>query len=165
MVSWLLLYLSVAVNCVTSGAFNAKVFSFSHRLPTEIFTMRRQPRRNLKKRRNRRNRRKPDYGNEMKDDFQWRQSKPLVQSAAIEAGEDYWIDEKELEEFLRRANEILNRKPAEGEIPKDKLWEETLAPYRQNWIGTLSVISIIFATIVTKFPDLLDPPSPLIPDL
>jgi hypothetical protein len=53
----------------------------------------------------------------------------------------------------------------EGEIPREKLWEETLAPYRQNWIGYFSVVIVILATIVTQFPELLDPPTPQIPDL
>jgi hypothetical protein len=53
----------------------------------------------------------------------------------------------------------------EGEIPKEKLWEETLAPYKQNWIGFISIIMVVLATIVTKFPELLETPSPTFPDL
>ena len=53
----------------------------------------------------------------------------------------------------------------EGEIPKEKLWEETLAPYKQNWIGFISIIVVVLATIVTKFPELLETPSPTFPDL
>ena len=53
----------------------------------------------------------------------------------------------------------------EGEIPKEKLWDETLAPYKQNWIGVISVVIVILATIITKFPELLEIPTPSIPDL
>jgi hypothetical protein len=53
----------------------------------------------------------------------------------------------------------------EGEIPKEKLWEETLAPYKQNWIGFFSIGIIILATLITQFPELLEAPTPQIPDL
>jgi hypothetical protein len=53
----------------------------------------------------------------------------------------------------------------EGEIPKEKLWEETLAPYKQNWIGFFSIGIIVLATLITQFPELLEAPTPQIPDL
>jgi hypothetical protein len=53
----------------------------------------------------------------------------------------------------------------EGEIPKEKLWNEVLSPYRQNWIGIVSVIIVILATLVTQFPELLNQPVIQIPDL
>ena len=53
----------------------------------------------------------------------------------------------------------------EGEIPKEKLWDETLAPYRQNWIGVISVLIVMLVTMVTKFPELLETPTPGFPDL
>lgn len=53
----------------------------------------------------------------------------------------------------------------EGEIPKEKLWTEVFAPYKQNWIGIFSMFIVILATIVTKFPELLNQPIIPIPDL
>jgi hypothetical protein len=50
-------------------------------------------------------------------------------------------------------------------MPKDKLWTEVFAPYKQNWIGVFSVVIIILATIVTNFPELLNQPVIQIPDL
>lgn len=50
-------------------------------------------------------------------------------------------------------------------MPKDKLWTEIFAPYKQNWIGVFSVVIIILATIVTNFPELLNQPVIQIPDL
>ena len=53
----------------------------------------------------------------------------------------------------------------EGEMPKEKLWTEVFAPYKQNWIGIFSVFIVVLATIVTKFPELLNAPVIQIPDL
>lgn len=112
--------------------------------------------------------------------------RPIVASKQKEAGEDYWYDDKELNAFQLRIQALKNRKvffwslcdswferdhsqcwfqALEGEIPKEKLMDETLAPYKQNWIGYFSVMIVIIATIVTKFPELLDAPSIPIPDI
>lgn len=53
----------------------------------------------------------------------------------------------------------------EGEISQDKLKEEVVAPYKQNWIGLISVGMIVLAVIVKEFPELLNAPSIPIPDL
>ena len=53
----------------------------------------------------------------------------------------------------------------EGEISRDKLREEVVAPYKQNWIGIFSVIVIILSTIATKFPEVMQIPVIQIPDL
>ena len=50
-------------------------------------------------------------------------------------------------------------------MPKDKLWTEVFAPYKQNCIGVFSVVIILLATIVTNFPELLNQPVIQIPDL
>jgi hypothetical protein len=44
--------------------------------------------------------------------FPWEtaESRPLVPSAAIEAGEDYWIDDKDLEKAQTREQAVKNRK-------------------------------------------------------
>jgi len=39
------------------------------------------------------------------------------------------------------------------------------APYKQNWIGIFSMVIAILATVVTKFPELLNQPVIPIPDL
>ncbi|KAI2490115.1 hypothetical protein MHU86_24465 [Fragilaria crotonensis] len=142
-------------------------FHFTVLKPSEcssaLFSEPRQPRRNLKKRRSRRQ--KTDQLDE--DGIQWEAAelRPLISSAAIEAGEDYWIDEKDLEKSQARDQAIKNRKALEGEISKEKLWDETLAPYRQNWIGVISVFIVMLVTMVTKFPELLETPTPGFPDL
>jgi hypothetical protein len=53
----------------------------------------------------------------------------------------------------------------EGEVPKEKLMSEIVAPYKQNWIGYFSVFIAIISVIVIKFPELLDQPNIQIPDL
>jgi hypothetical protein len=53
----------------------------------------------------------------------------------------------------------------EGEISRDKLRREVVAPYKQNWIGIFSVIVIILSTIATKFPEVMQIPVIPIPDL
>mmetsp|Transcript_41549 Transcript_41549/g.58477 ORF Transcript_41549/g.58477 Transcript_41549/m.58477 type:complete len:194 (-) Transcript_41549:459-1040(-) len=128
----------------------------------------RQPRRNLKKRRNRDRKGRmisassaaADKWDRERDDI-----RPLLKSKQIENGDDYWIDEKELNAFQLRMQAIKNRKAMEGEIPKDKLMDETLAPYKQNWIGFISVLIIVITTLITKFPELLDTPSIPFPDI
>ena len=47
------------------------------------------------------------------------------------AGQDYWIDPKELEKERIREEAIKNRKSMEGEVPKEKLRAEIAAPYKQ----------------------------------
>jgi hypothetical protein len=83
-------------------------------------------------------------------------------SRSKELGEDYWIDEKDLE---RERQRIASRPLDPGQIPEQKLWKEVLSPYRQNWIGYISVVFVILATIITKFPELLSTPPITIPDL
>eukprot|EP00428_Durinskia_dybowskii_P014696 CAMPEP_0170207682 /NCGR_PEP_ID=MMETSP0116_2-20130129/3420_1 /TAXON_ID=400756 /ORGANISM="Durinskia baltica, Strain CSIRO CS-38" /LENGTH=164 /DNA_ID=CAMNT_0010458143 /DNA_START=134 /DNA_END=628 /DNA_ORIENTATION=+ len=128
----------------------------------------RQPRRMLKKRR-----RNPQRGNRPGGittpamEFPWdtAESRPLVKSVSREVGEDYWIDEQDLAKFELQQQAIKNRKAMEGEVPKEKLWQEVTAPYKQNWIGYFSVVIAILSVIVIKFPELLDQPTIAIPDL
>ncbi len=91
--------------------------------------------------------------------------RPLVRAKKVEAGEDYWIDEAELQKSLARKIALKNRKASQGEISKEKLKTEVVAPYKQNWIGLFSVGIIVLATIVTNFPELLNSPVIQIPDL
>jgi hypothetical protein len=93
------------------------------------------------------------------------ETRPLVRSRSIEAGEDYWIDDAELLKYSQRERARKNRKVSEGEISKEKLQQEVVAPYKQNWIGLLSVCIIVLAVIAKEFPDLLNPPVIPIPDL
>ena len=133
-----------------------------------------QPRRNLKKRPRRRDKRGGGGGNfiqlpsetnkqvEMEGETEWR---PLAKSRAVESGQDYWIDETELRKVQERERALKNRKLSIGEMPKEKLRTEVVAPYKQNWIGWFSVGIVIISTIVIKFPELLDTPAIPIPDL
>ena len=57
------------------------------------------------------------------------------------------------------------QKAMEGTISKDKLREEVVAPYKQNWIGFFSMMIVILATIATKFPEAMEIPVIKIPDL
>jgi hypothetical protein len=91
--------------------------------------------------------------------------RPLIRSKSVEAGEDYWIDEEDLKKSIERQNAIRNRKALEGEISQEKLVSEVVAPYKQNWIGLISVFMVAISFIVSKFPELLDTPQITIPDL
>jgi len=93
------------------------------------------------------------------------ETRPLVRSRSVEAGEDYWIDEEEMKKSLERKHAIKNRQSMEGEISQQKLRDEVVAPYKQNWIGYFSVFIVVLATIVTQFPELLNTPLIPIPDL
>mmetsp|Transcript_69 Transcript_69/g.127 ORF Transcript_69/g.127 Transcript_69/m.127 type:complete len:179 (-) Transcript_69:179-715(-) len=140
---------------------------------TALFSVppKRVARRDLKKRTTKRNRmgesRKvsdTSQPNNPKSNVQI-ETRPLVRSKSIEAGEDYWIDEKEFLKYSQRQEAIKNRKASEGEISKEKLQQEVVAPYKQNWIGLLSVGIIVLAVIAKEFPDLLNSPIIPIPDL
>jgi len=109
--------------------------------------------------------------------FDWEstESRPLVPSRRKEAGEDYWIDEKDLLKFEAEQQAMKDRKEAlmlsaeqrrrDGVVSKEKLMTEVKAPYKQNWIGYFSVGIAILSTIIIKFPELLDQPTIRIPDL
>ena len=101
------------------------------------------------------------------DTFPWdtAESRPLVKSISKEYGEDYWIDEKDLEAERLRKEAIQNRKAMEGEVPKEKLMSEVTAPYKQNWIGYFSLMIGVLSVIIIKFPELLEQPSIPFPDL
>ena len=95
------------------------------------------------------------------EDFPWdtAESRTIISAAAREAGEDYWIDVEELkriEEVQRKQRRIKPRDP--NQIPDQKLWMEVLSPYKQNWIGLISVSMIVFAFIFKYFPEVIDPP-------
>lgn len=167
----LLLWCTVllSINLRKTTAFRVGT-SFVPRPTTCLFAQSprpRRPRRKLQKRRRKRAKNPneaPAERQEGVDDTFWQtaESRPLVGWASKEQGEDYWIDEEDLE----REKERLARKPPEpGQISEEKLWSEVLSPYRQNWIGIVSVIIVILATIITQFPELLNTPSIPIPDL
>ena len=90
------------------------------------------------------------------------ETRPLVASNAIEQGLDYWISEEEMErEKLRREA----KPPSPEQIPDEKLWTEVLSPYKQNWIGFISVTVIVLAFIIKNFPELTESPVIPLPDL
>ena len=97
--------------------------------------------------------------------------RPIRRRDAIEAGLDYWIDESDLEKERLRKKAMRRRSGGgvggvnEQQISKEKLKEEMVAPYKQNWIGLLSVGVVILSAIATKFPELLMVPIIPIPDL
>ncbi|KAL7524756.1 hypothetical protein ACHAWF_001074 [Thalassiosira exigua] len=91
--------------------------------------------------------------------------RPARRRDAVEAGLDYWIDESDLEQERRRKVMARNRKPTEGSISEQKLREEVVAPYKQNWIGILSAFIVVLSAIGTSFPELLQIPVIPIPDL
>lgn len=85
--------------------------------------------------------------------------KPLIKTRSVEQGLDYWIDEADL-----KKQKMINDQFS-GQIDQQKLREETVAPYKQNWIGLVSVSMIALSVIVQEFPELLQSPVIPIPDL
>jgi hypothetical protein len=126
----------------------------------------RQPRRNLVKRHRRKREGKARHSvSATGDAFPWEtaESRSIVSTVSKEMGEDYWIDPEELNAAEARRTALQKREP--GQIPNEKLWIEILSPYKQNWIGIISVIMVVLTTIVTKFPELVEAPTITIPDL
>ena len=127
-------------------------------------TPQRKPRRSLQKRRKRNKEVSTTGPQQVEDDFPWdtAESRPLIKSEAQELGEDYWIAEEDLKKVQDRS------KPPdrlEGQVSDEKLWDEVLSPYRQNWIGVFSVLVVVLAVIVSQFPELIQSPLIPIPDL
>lgn len=142
-----------------------------------------QPRRTLKKIRSRQNKSNKNFNNNTKknnensyvnnrasddiidDEEFWNisESRPMVASTSVLAGEDYWMDDKDLQKSLEREQKFANRKSMEGEITQEKLKQEIAAPYKQNWIGFISVGIIVLVVIGSQFPEVLQ--IPLIPNV
>lgn len=83
--------------------------------------------------------------------------RPLILSQKREAGVDYWIDPYELMKQKERENAWKSR-PKENQITQEKLWTEVLSPYKQNWIGYISVVIVVIAFIIKNFPEVMNPP-------
>jgi hypothetical protein len=122
---------------------------------------RRPPRRSLPKKKRRRHNGGGDNassnsGGGPVDDFPWEsaESRPLISSKKIELGEDYWVDEQDMIQYLahqQRAEQQKKRRrdgpTTAGQITPEKLWTEVLSPYKNNWIGLISVSIVAIAFI------------------
>lgn len=125
----------------------------------------RKARRDLKKRRNRV--RDLITGRSPEDAAFWEksESRPLIPSNAKEKGQDYWVDEEALKREQEREAARIAARQSGKQVPDEKLWNEILSPYRQNWIGLLSVFIITIAFIIKNFPELVENPIIQLPDL
>ncbi|KAL7492220.1 hypothetical protein ACHAWT_001391 [Skeletonema menzelii] len=140
---------------------------------TALFSTQPPPRRMLKKRKNKRRERmesatknkEASNNNFLIDETDEVEIRPIRRRDAVKAGLDYWIDDSDFEKEKQRRIAVKNRKAMEGTISKDKLREEVVAPYKQNWIGFFSMMIVILATIATKFPEAMEIPVINIPDL
>ena len=154
-------FLVVALILANVEAFLSR--TCSSRSPTCLFSSpQRKARRDLKKRkRRRRGKNQVDSITSSPDDTFWEtaESRPLI--ATKEKGEDYWMDPEE----LKRAQEREIRERSVGQVPDEKLWKEVLSPYKQNWIGLISVTIIALAFIIKTFPELVENPTIALPDL
>eukprot|EP00531_Pseudo-nitzschia_arenysensis_P011559 CAMPEP_0116130176 /NCGR_PEP_ID=MMETSP0329-20121206/8318_1 /TAXON_ID=697910 /ORGANISM="Pseudo-nitzschia arenysensis, Strain B593" /LENGTH=210 /DNA_ID=CAMNT_0003624493 /DNA_START=162 /DNA_END=794 /DNA_ORIENTATION=+ len=110
--------------------------------------------------------------NDNKNSQMTQEYRPLVASVRRDAGEDYWIDPKDLEREQKRKEELEEQRRAflegkgEQAMPDEKLMTEVKAPYRQNWIGYFSLMVALLSIIVSQFPELLEPtPTIRFPDL
>jgi hypothetical protein len=162
--------------------------SYNQLTTTQVFATppepERQPRRNLQKR-PRKNRKTPiseqqihliDYNDKNigslrkqrslrhpqynQDEFPWEtaERRTFISAVAREAGEDYWIDMEELKRIQDTEQRMKVRRRDTDQISDQKLWIEVLSPYKQNWIGLISVSMIVFAFIFKYFPEVIDPP-------
>lgn len=125
----------------------------------------RKPRRDLKKRRNRV--RDLLTGRSPEDAAFWEkaESRSLIPSDAKEKGQDYWVDEEALKREQQREAARKAARQSGNQVPDEKLWGEILSPYRQNWIGFISVCIIAIAFIIKNFPELVENPTIQLPDL
>lgn len=93
------------------------------------------------------------------------ESRPLIPSNAKEKGQDYWVDEEALKREQEREAARIAARQSGNQVPDEKLWSEILSPYRQNWIGFISVFIITLAFIIQNFPELVENPIIQLPDL
>jgi hypothetical protein len=141
------------------------VTTCTHKRSTQLFSTPRQPRRNLQKRRGRKEKQEQSRVVFQTDDAVWNSGevRPLVKEAAKESGLDYWIPQDELIKYQQVEEAKRLRDP--GQVSNEKLMTEVLSPYRQNWIGVISVAIVAVATLIKNFPELLISPTISIPDL
>jgi hypothetical protein len=127
----------------------------------------RQPRRKMPKRRRRNPRENTSSysssttSTSSTSDFPWEtaESRPLVSANAREAGEDYWIDMEELQRQQEKEAATRKRRAEQpGQMSDEKLWTEVLRPYKQNWIGYISVTIIVISFIIKNFPEVINLP-------
>lgn len=147
--------------------------TLSKQSPTEVMSATnlfsspppRKARRDLKKRRNRT--RDSLTGGSAEEAAFWEQSesRPLIASNAKEKGQDYWVDEEALKREQEREAARIAARQSGKQVPDEKLWDEILSPYRQNWIGFISVFVITIAFIIKNFPELIENPIIQLPDL
>ena len=154
----------VSIEC--SSGFNEVSVLSSGRSALFAQPRRTLPKRERKKKRINRNEIQSTPVASTNEDF-WEGSelRPIISSKSVLAGEDYWIDEKDLRESQEREKAVKNRKAMEGEISQEKLKDEIVAPYKQNWIGIISVSIVVLAFLGTQFPDIFQPVMiPNVPD-
>lgn len=157
-------------------AFAMKLASSEHSRSSTFLcsTPSRQPRRNLVKRSKGRRRQgksvERSSPTSTEDDTFWEtaESRPLLSARSKELGQDYWVDQQALEKHVQieEARRLMRENAQQvGQIPDEKLWTEVLSPYKQNWIGFISVFFVVIAVIVKEFPELLNYPVISLPDL
>ena len=125
----------------------------------------RKARRDLKKRRNRVRDMLTGRNPEEAAFWEKSESRPLIPSNAKEKGQDYWVDEDALKREQEREAARIAARQSGNQVPDEKLWGEILSPYRQNWIGFISVFIITLAFIIQNFPELVENPVIQLPDL
>ena len=99
--------------------------------------------------------------NPRSEDVFWEtaERRTIVSAAAREAGEDYWMDAEALQRLNEQQQQQQQRRRRDpNQMSDQKLWIEVLSPYKQNWIGLISVSMIVFAFIFKYFPEVIDPP-------
>lgn len=132
---------------------------------TQLFSTPRKPRRELQKRRKRRENQEQAQVVFRDEDSIWNtgEVRPMVKEYAKEQGLDYWIPQDDLERYQQIEEARRRREP--GQVSNEKLMTEVLSPYRQNWIGLISVAIVAIAAVIKNFPELLNTPTISIPDL
>ncbi|GKY96727.1 hypothetical protein MPSEU_000632200 [Mayamaea pseudoterrestris] len=132
---------------------------------TQLFSTPRQPRRELQKRRRRKEKQEQNRVVFQSDDTVWDSGevRPLVKESAKEKGLDYWIPQDDLVKYQQIEEAKRLRDP--GQVSNEKLMTEVLSPYKQNWIGVISVAIVAIAALIKNFPELLLSPTISIPDL
>lgn len=128
-------------------------------------TPQRKPRRDLQKQRRRKERPGQHVYIEKDGDSIWERGeiRPIVSDYAKEQGQDYWIPQEDLVKYQKIQEAKRLRDP--GQISNEKLMTEVLSPYKQNWIGAISVLIVVIVAIIKNFPELLNTPTISFPDL
>lgn len=76
---------------------------------------------------------------------------PKTNSINREDGTDYWMDEKDVKK--EQAKKVKRKAPAPDQFPKERIRDEIVSPYKNNWILFIAITIFSIAFFTYLFPE------------